>query len=193
MTAIGCLASPTYYSGQDISAIGKKHQHNVAQALFAGFRSRNELPPVLRPFVGSNSEGNHFCLCRPGDVCASEELCSNAARLTVTVRVQWHRQVSCTRAALWHCGVLCCEESTSDSWDRSQAAVSATLCSMNRCLPDGCTVCRWKTCLQPDQCGLPCTATDRSGLRCALFAGVRSLKRNACDRISSQVSAHILH
>ena len=46
MAAIGCLASPTYYSGQDISAIGKKHQHNVAQALFAGFRFRNFSPAI---------------------------------------------------------------------------------------------------------------------------------------------------
>jgi hypothetical protein len=89
-----------HYSGQDIPAIGKQRHHSAAKALFAGFRSRNELPPVLRPFVGSNSEGDHFCLCRPGDVCASGGLCSNAERLTVTFCVQWHRQVSCARAAL---------------------------------------------------------------------------------------------
>jgi hypothetical protein len=100
VTAVGCLVGLNHYSGQDIPAIGKQRHHSAAKALFAGFRSRNELPPVLRPFVGSNSEGDHFCLCRPGDVCASGGLCSNAARLTVTVCVQWHRQVSCARAAL---------------------------------------------------------------------------------------------
>jgi len=96
----GCLASPTHYSGQRDVGTGMMHHHSTAKALFAGFRSRNELPHVLRPFVGSNSEGDHFCLCRPGGVCASGGLCSNAARLTVTVCVQWHRQVSCARAAL---------------------------------------------------------------------------------------------
>ena len=98
--AVGCLAALNHCRGQDIPAIGKKHQPNAAKALFAGCRSRNELPPVLRPFVGFNSEGNHFCLCRPGDVCASGERHGDAALLGSIVRVRWHRQVSCARAAL---------------------------------------------------------------------------------------------
>ena len=100
VTAVGCLVAPTHYSSEHNLCTYMLHHDSTAKALFAGFRSRNELPRVLRPFVGSNSEGNHFCLCRPSDVCASGELCGNAARLTVTVRVQWHRQVSCARAAL---------------------------------------------------------------------------------------------
>ena len=41
--------------------------------------------------------------------------------------------------------------------------------------------------VQTKQGGNPCTATDHSGMGCALFAGARSPKRNACDRISAQV------
>ena len=118
----------THCSGQGIKAIGVPHHQSAASALLAGFRSRDELPPVLCPFVGFNSQGNHFCLCMPGDICASGELRSDAALWGVIVRVRRHRQVSCARVALRHCGVLCCEESTRDSWGRSQAAVLATLC-----------------------------------------------------------------
>ena len=100
VTPVGCLAAPTHYSSEHNLCTIMMHHHSTAKALFAGFRSRNELPRVLRPFVGSNSEGNHFCLCRPGDVCASGQLCNNAVRLTVTVHVRWHCQVSCARAAL---------------------------------------------------------------------------------------------
>lgn len=70
------MASPTHYSGQRDVGTGMMHHHNAVKALFAGFRSRNELPAVLRPFVGSNSEGNHFCLCRPGDVALLTTLCT---------------------------------------------------------------------------------------------------------------------
>ena len=87
-------------SGQGIPAVDVPHHQSAASALLAGFRSRNELPHVLRPFVGFNSEGNHFCLCRPGDVCDSGERHGGAALLGSIVRVRWHRQVSCARAAL---------------------------------------------------------------------------------------------
>ena len=100
MAVVGCLAALTHCSSHGIPTIGILHQQSAASALFAGFRSRNELPHVLRPFVGFNSERNHFCLCRHGDVCASGELRSDAALLGLIVRVRWHRQVICTRAAL---------------------------------------------------------------------------------------------
>ena len=47
--------------------------------------------------------------------------------------------------------------------------------------------------VQTKQCGNPCTATDHSGLKCALFEGAMSPKRNACDRISAQVPSHSPH
>ena len=37
MTVIGCLASPTYYSGEYNPGIGMLHHHRAAEALFAGF------------------------------------------------------------------------------------------------------------------------------------------------------------
>ena len=90
VTAVGCLAAPTHYSSEHNLCTYMLHHHSTAKALFAGFRSRNELPRVLRPCVGFNPERNHFCLCRPDKACASGEFRSNAARLTVIVRVRWH-------------------------------------------------------------------------------------------------------
>jgi hypothetical protein len=77
VTAVGCLAASDHCCGQDISAIGIWHQHSPAKALFAGFRTRNELPPPKRCFVTFESGGNHFCLCRAGTTCASEVLCTS--------------------------------------------------------------------------------------------------------------------
>ena len=47
--------------------------------------------------------------------------------------------------------------------------------------------------VQIEHSGFLCTVADRSDLRCELFAGARSLKRNDCDRISAQVPPHSPH
>jgi hypothetical protein len=60
VTAVSCLAASDHSCGQDIPAIGICHQHSPAKALFAGFRTRNELPPPRRCFVTFESGGNHF-------------------------------------------------------------------------------------------------------------------------------------
>ena len=39
-TAVGCLVGLNHYSGQDIPAIGQKHQPSAVKAWFAGFRPR---------------------------------------------------------------------------------------------------------------------------------------------------------
>ena len=49
MTAGGCLAAPTHYSAQDISATGKKHHHNTAKVLFAGFCPRDISTTIPSP------------------------------------------------------------------------------------------------------------------------------------------------
>jgi hypothetical protein len=71
------LVAPHHYPSQNISAIGIAHQQGAAPRLFAGFRTRNELPPPMRCFVTFESGGNHFCLCRAGTTCASEVLCTS--------------------------------------------------------------------------------------------------------------------
>ena len=55
MTALGCLASPTYYSGEYNPGIGMLHHHRAAEALFAGFRTRNGALPHA-PFLGEMGE-----------------------------------------------------------------------------------------------------------------------------------------
>ena len=40
VTAVGCLASLTYYYGQRDVGTGVMHHHNAVKALFAGFRHR---------------------------------------------------------------------------------------------------------------------------------------------------------
>ena len=77
MTAGGCLAAPTHYSGECNLDTGTMHQQSLAQALFAGFRFRNELPRPMHAFARINSGGNNFCLCRAGIACASKASCSN--------------------------------------------------------------------------------------------------------------------
>ena len=49
MTAIGRLASPTYYSGHRDVGTGMMHHHNAVKALFAGFRSRGVSTAVPSP------------------------------------------------------------------------------------------------------------------------------------------------
>ena len=77
MTAGGCLAAPTHYSGECNLGTGTMHQQSPAQALFAGFRFRNELSRRMHAFARINTDGNHFCLCRSGTPCDSKVTCSN--------------------------------------------------------------------------------------------------------------------
>ena len=49
VTAVGCLVGLNHYSGQDIPAIGKQRQHNVAQALLQ-VSAREHTPPHIGLF-----------------------------------------------------------------------------------------------------------------------------------------------
>ena len=64
MTAGGCLAAPTHYSGQGDVGTGVIHHHNTANALLAGFRTNTFLPRLLCAFVAMDTGVNGFCLCR---------------------------------------------------------------------------------------------------------------------------------
>ena len=53
VTAVGCLVGLNHYSGQDIPAIGKQRQHNVAQALLQ-VSARGHTPPHIGSFSRPN-------------------------------------------------------------------------------------------------------------------------------------------
>ena len=76
------------YYGQDVSTIVIEHQHDAAQALFAGFCTTFLHHRLVHRFVRFDSEGNHFCLCRAETAGASEVLYTSATpvRLMVWVR-----------------------------------------------------------------------------------------------------------
>ena len=58
MTAGGCFAAPTYYSGEYNLGTGTMHHHSAAQALFAGFRTRI-CPAPASAYFGARSLRHH--------------------------------------------------------------------------------------------------------------------------------------
>ena len=58
VTAVGCLVGLNHYSGQDIPAIGKQRQHNVAQALLQ-VSARGHTPPHIGSFSRPNRRTPH--------------------------------------------------------------------------------------------------------------------------------------
>ena len=97
---VGFLVAPHHYASQDISVIGIAHQQGAAPRLFAGFRTRNELPHPRRRFAGFDPGANHFCLCRAGTTCASEASCREMSPSGPACGVRWYCLVSCPCAAL---------------------------------------------------------------------------------------------
>ena len=95
VTTDGFWMSRRHYFGASDLSIGtcKKHQHSRASCLVApGFQ--DGLPHVLHAFAGFNPGGNHFCLCRSDNTCASEASCRNILPSGPACGVRWHCLVS---------------------------------------------------------------------------------------------------
>ena len=108
VTAVGCLAAPTHFSGEGNVGTGVLHNHNAAKALFAGFHAREKVLRLMCPFVPFNPDGNNFCLFRSHTAGASVVLCISATPARPMFRVRWHCQVSRPRVVSWHCGTVFC-------------------------------------------------------------------------------------
>ena len=108
VTAVGCLAAPTHYSGEHNPGTGVLHHHRAAEALFAGHRTIFRLHRLMCRFVRFNTDVNNFCLCRSHTAGASVVLCTSATPARPMVCVRWHCQVSRPRFVSWHCGTVFC-------------------------------------------------------------------------------------
>ena len=108
VTAVGCLAAPTHYSGEHNLCTDVLHHHSTAKGLFAGHRTTFRLHRLMCCFVPFNPDGNNFCLFRSHTAGASVVLCTSATPARPMVCVRWHCQVSRPRVVSWHCGTVFC-------------------------------------------------------------------------------------
>ena len=77
MTAGGCFAAPTHYSGEYNLGAGILHHHSTARALFAGLRCRTRPPPICGVSAGWMTTSLASGTCPPADVGLLMALCTS--------------------------------------------------------------------------------------------------------------------
>ena len=110
MSTVGGLAPPTHFSGEGNVRTGMLHNHNAAKSLFVGFHAREKVLCLMCPFVRSNTDVDHFCLCRAETVYATEVLFTRVAPPRLIVCVRWHHHVSHSLSGKPVCDTAFCTE-----------------------------------------------------------------------------------
>ena len=110
MSTVGGLVPPTHFSSEGNVRTGMLHHHSTAKALFAGFHARGKVLRLMCPFGRSNTDVNHFCLCRAETVYATEVLFTRVAPPGLIVCVRWHHHVSHSLSGKPVCDTAFCTE-----------------------------------------------------------------------------------